>query len=176
MKSYALLTDFLTVTTLTLLGQNRVDALIILFLLLRLYFYHKVFIPKQYTRLNINKVFLNFFSISILQCPGKTLHSSLIPSIRKTFNSSDVGMCLELQELQLGSGCQQHSNNRNSMMYDSDLGFICNIHELRKKCCREFQEYISNHYIIGVTKNVRLWTLYIGSHFSIGIPYRNFYV
>jgi hypothetical protein len=30
----------------------------------------------------------------------------------------------------LGSGCQQHSENRSSMMYGSDLGFICYIHEL----------------------------------------------
>jgi hypothetical protein len=27
----------------------------------------------------------------------------------------------------LGSGCQ-HSNNLSSMMYGSDLGFICHIH------------------------------------------------
>jgi hypothetical protein len=31
----------------------------------------------------------------------------------------------------LGSGCQQHSNNRRLMMYGSDFGFIYRIHELR---------------------------------------------
>jgi hypothetical protein len=38
------------------------------------------------------------------------------------------------------SGCQQHSN---SMMYDSDLRFICYAHELRRRSGRDFQEYIS---------------------------------
>jgi hypothetical protein len=45
----------------------------------------------------------------------------------------------------LGSGCQQHSNSLSSMMYGSDLGVICYIHELRNKFGREFQEYISAH-------------------------------
>ena len=48
----------------------------------------------------------------------------------------------------LGSGCQQYSNNRSSMIYDSALGFICYIHELRKKYGREFQEYISAHCLL----------------------------
>ncbi len=47
-----------------------------------------------------------------------------------------------------GSECQQHSNNSSSMMYDSDLGFICYIHELRKKSGRVFQEYISAHCLL----------------------------
>jgi hypothetical protein len=43
----------------------------------------------------------------------------------------------------LGLGCQQHSNDLSSKMYGSDLGFICYIHELRKKYGRECQEYTS---------------------------------
>ena len=34
------------------------------------------------------------------------------------------------------------------MIYDSALGFICYIHELRKKYGREFQEYISAHCLL----------------------------
>jgi hypothetical protein len=50
--------------------------------------------------------------------------------------------------LKLESGCQQHSNNRSSMMmYGShhlDFIEVCYIiHELRKKSGRKFQEYLS---------------------------------
>jgi hypothetical protein len=55
-------------------------------------------------------------------------------------HSANVGMCLESK---LGLGCQQHCSNCSSMMYGLDLGFICYIHELRKKSgSREFLEYI----------------------------------
>jgi hypothetical protein len=48
---------------------------------------------------------------------------TLIPSRRKTLNYSNVGVVDTLSQDQ-GSGCQQHSNNRSSMMYGSDLAFI----------------------------------------------------
>jgi hypothetical protein len=56
----------------------------------------------------------------------------------------------------LGSGCQQHSNNRSSMMYGSDLGFICYtcIHELRMKSGSEFQEYISAHCLLQINSSI----------------------
>ncbi len=34
------------------------------------------------------------------------------------------------------------------MIYDSALGFICYIHEIKKKYAREFQEYISAHCLL----------------------------
>ncbi len=52
----------------------------------------------------------------------------------------------------LGSGCQQQSNNRSSKIYGSDFGSICYIHELRKKSGREFLKYISAHCLLCLHK------------------------
>jgi hypothetical protein len=38
--------------------------------------------------------------------------------------------------IKLASAYQQHSNNRSSITYDSNLVFICYIHELRKRSGR----------------------------------------
>jgi hypothetical protein len=67
---------------------------------------------------------------------------------RKTFNFCNAGMYLDCGYFKLGLGCQQHSNNRSSMMYGSDLGFICHIHKLRKRSGKEFQKYISSHCLL----------------------------
>jgi hypothetical protein len=60
-------------------------------------------------------------------------------------------MCLKLRKLsdsKLESGYPLHSHNLSSMMYGSDLGSICHIHELQKKYGRDFLEYISAHYLL----------------------------
>jgi hypothetical protein len=64
--------------------------------------------------------------------------AALIPSRGKTISpmwecACGYGSC------NLGSGYQQHSNNLSSMMYGSDLGSICYIHELRKRTGRELR-------------------------------------
>jgi hypothetical protein len=50
--------------------------------------------------------------------------------------SSNIGVCLQLCSCgnsKLGSGCQQYSNNHSSMMYGSNLGFVCYILDHRKR-------------------------------------------
>jgi hypothetical protein len=44
--------------------------------------------------------------------------------------------------------CSTMPNKLSSMMYGSDLSSICYTHEFRKKCGREFQEYISAHCLL----------------------------
>jgi hypothetical protein len=79
--------------------------------------------------------------------PAKTLHSSR-PAGR-SFIPPMFECAWSYGNSKLGSGCQQYSNNRSSMICGSHLGSICYIHELRMRSgSREFQEYISAHCLL----------------------------